>query len=50
MLWSSQTVVLFYKTFPISYSYTRLGSIENADGLSASVGMGDVMIKFELER
>lgn len=49
MLWSSKSVVLFYKTFPTSYSYTKLGSIDNPDGLATIVGAGDVTLKFEQE-
>jgi hypothetical protein len=47
MLFGSDCLVLFYKTFNTSYSYTKLGSIDNPDELDNTLGNSNVTIRFE---
>jgi hypothetical protein len=46
MIWSSNCLVLFYKTFSTSYNYIKIGRIENTNGLEAALGKGNVDVTF----
>lgn len=47
LMYGSNTLVLFYETFSTSYSYTRLGKIDDTAGLAASLGSGDIKVTIE---
>lgn len=49
MLYGSSTLVLFYESFSTSYTYTKIGRIDDASGLVAALGAGNVKVSFELE-
>lgn len=49
MLYGSNTVVLFYEDLNTSFSYTRMGKIDDPTGLRNALGAGDVTVTFEME-
>jgi hypothetical protein len=46
MLYGSDTLVVFYETFPSSYSYTRIGRIADSADLARTLGPGSSRITF----
>lgn len=46
LLWDSRTAVVFYKTFDSSYSYTRLGRVDDPADLAQVLGRRDVRVVF----
>lgn len=48
MLFGSDCLVLFYKNFHTSYSYTKIGYIENITELTATLGNGNIKVKLNI--
>ena len=46
LLFQSNCLVLFYKTFSSGYKYTRIGKIANVDGLQEAVGNSTIKVTF----
>lgn len=44
MLYGTNCLVIFYESFSTSYSYTRIGKIDNPDGLENVLGIGSIQI------
>lgn len=47
MLYSSNCIVIFYESFNSSYSYTKIGYIENTDNLEDVLGSGNINVTFK---
>lgn len=47
LLYNSNQIVMFYK--PNSWSYTRLGKIDNLNGWTEALGNGDVTVIFSIK-
>ncbi len=49
MLYGSNTLVLFYKSISTSYNYTRIGKIDDPEGLAETLGTGNVEVTFQIK-
>ena len=47
MLYGSDCLVLFYESFSSSYSYTRIGSIDDPENLATALGRGGIDVTFQ---
>ena len=45
-LYQSNYLVLFYKTFSTSYSYSEIGKLKDASGLDTTIGSSDVDVEW----
>jgi hypothetical protein len=48
MIYDTNTLVLFYKSFRTEYSYTKIGRIVNTSNLIESLGDGSINITFDM--
>jgi hypothetical protein len=50
MLYGSRTLVVFYLTYNSSYSYTRLGRVDDPAGLAQALGSGSGSVRIEFSK
>lgn len=48
MLYGDSCLVVFYKSHPTSYAYTRIGKINDTASLAEAVGSGSVEMSFNI--
>ncbi|MDE6658076.1 MAG: hypothetical protein K2J88_05780, partial [Oscillospiraceae bacterium] len=49
MLYGSECLVLFYDSFSTPYSYTRIGYIENPEGLATALGDSNIEVVLKIK-
>lgn len=49
MLYGSNTLVLFYKSFSTSYSYTKIGSIDDPTGLEEALCTDTISVTYSID-
>lgn len=49
MLYGADCIVLFYKNFSTSYSYTKIGKVNHTEGLEQALGTEAVTITFQIK-
>lgn len=49
MLYGTKTLVLFYQLFSTSYSYTKIGTLDNIEGYMNALGTGPILVRLSLE-
>ncbi len=50
MLFGDDCLVLFYKNFRTTYSYTPIGKVSDAKSLQSALGSGNVTLRFLLKK
>lgn len=50
MLYGSNCLVLFYESFSSSFSYTKIGRIENVAGLKKALGKGSIVVEYDMRK
>lgn len=48
MCYGDQGLVLFYESFPTSYSYVSIGKVDNVNGLKEALGSGNVTVSITI--
>ena len=49
MLYGDSCLVVFYDSFDTSYTYTKIGHIDDTSELADTLGMGSVTVTFEMD-
>lgn len=47
MLYGDSCIVIFYESHDTSYSYTRIGTVEDPGSLAEALGAGEALVSFK---